>query len=182
MSEAAKPGPAIAQSVEEVEGIFPSDAALEDAVARLTKVGFDRAELSLPAANPPPSQATPERGAETVTTETDMRQMRTLGTGLAASAAGMAAAGAVIATGGAAAAAVGAAAVAGLSAGALTDAAGKAGDRVRQESRAESAVRGDLVLAVRTGDPARQALAATLMQAAGATRTATVRRGDGTIC
>jgi hypothetical protein len=42
--ERAKSGPAIPVAVVEVEAVFPTEAALEDAVARLTGSGFDRAD------------------------------------------------------------------------------------------------------------------------------------------
>ena len=180
-TEAAKPGPAIPPAVMEVEGIFPSDAALQDAVARLTQAGFDRADLSLPEATPATAEATPEAGAAAVTTETDVRQARTLGTGLAASAAGMAAAGVIIATGGAAAVAVGAAAAAGVGTAAITEAAGKAVESTGKDTREQAASRGELVLAVRAVETPRQDLARELMQASGATRVETVRRTGGTI-
>ena len=41
--ETSKAGPVMAGSVDEVQGIFLSDAAMEDAIAKLTLAGFDRA-------------------------------------------------------------------------------------------------------------------------------------------
>ena len=35
--------PTLNESIQEVQGVFPSDAALQDAVGRLTRSGFDRA-------------------------------------------------------------------------------------------------------------------------------------------
>jgi hypothetical protein len=169
-TEPAKPGPTIAAAVAEVQGTFASDAALQDAVARLTQSGFDRADLSLPDAQPAASEATPEQGAGAVTTDTDQRQARTLGTGLAASAAGMAAAGAVIATGGAAAVAIGAAGAAGLGAGGLAEAVGGAASKAGRETRDAAGVRGELVLTVRATDTNQQALARSILQAAGASK------------
>lgn len=181
MAEAAKAGPTIAQGVTELHAVFSDDAALQDAVGRLGQAGFDRADLSLPDIRPDAPQALPEGGAEAVTTETDMRQARTLGTGLTASAAGMAAAGAVIATGGAAAVAIGAAAAAGLGAGALSDAVGKAAEGSGRAARSQSAARGELVLSIRASDPSRQQVARHLAEAAGAVRVETVHREGGDV-
>jgi hypothetical protein len=181
ITEPAGTGPAIPDGIVEVEGIFPTDAALQDAVGRLTEAGFDRADLSLPDARPTPSEATPEQGAGSVTTDSDVRQARALGTGLAASAAGMAAAGAVVATGGAAALAVAAAAAAGVGAGVLAEAAGTAATSAGRTARDAAASRNELVLSARTIDAERQARAQSIMAAAGATRVASVRRTNGGI-
>jgi hypothetical protein len=46
--DTTNPGPAMAEMVEEVQGVFPSNAALQDAMGKLRMVGFDHADLSLP--------------------------------------------------------------------------------------------------------------------------------------
>ena len=48
MSDTNKAGPAMESLVQEVRGHFSTDAALQDALARLTLAGFDRASFSLP--------------------------------------------------------------------------------------------------------------------------------------
>ena len=175
-STKAKPGPALAPDIEEVQGLFPSNAALEDAIAALTGVGFDRADLSLPQASPPASQATPEQGAESVTTETDVRQARALGAGLAGAVGMAAAAGLTVATGGALAAAAAAGLVGGVGAGALAETVGNAAATNSREAREDAARAGTLVLAVRIAAPERRARAEEAMRTAGATKIAAVRR------
>jgi hypothetical protein len=177
MSEiSAAPGPAIAESVVEVQAIFPSDAALQDAIARLTQAGFDRADLSLPHVAPSPSRATPEQGAANPDTETDARQERTLHTSMAGSVGALAAAGVTVATGGAALAAVAAAAAAGLGVGALVNAATTAGDRANSEARDRAAASGTLVLSARVTSAERARRARAAMAEAGETRIADVQR------
>lgn len=176
-----KPGPAIAPAVREVQGLFASAAGLEDAVARLTEAGFDHADLSLPEATPAAAQATPEQGAAAVMTETDLRQARTLGAGLAGSIGMAAAAGLTVATGGALAAAAAAGVAGGLGAGALAEAAGTAAETTANEGREQAARAGTLVLAARVTSAERQAKAETVMRQAGANRVATVERTTAAI-
>ena len=173
----SKAGPAIATEIDEVHAVFASDAAMQEAVARLTQAGFDRADLSLPAASP--AMATPEQGADTVTTDADMRQARTLGTSLAGSAGALAAAGITIATGGAALLAVGAAAAVGAGAAVLAGAAGGAAKDIQHTERENAAARGELLLSVRTPDARKAELATELLQAAGATRVEAITRTRG---
>ena len=66
MSDNTKAGPALDQTVFEVQGHFPSDAALQDALTRLNAAGFDRAQLSLPDEQATDT-ATPTEGAENPT-------------------------------------------------------------------------------------------------------------------
>ncbi len=174
--EAKKAGPAISSEINEVYGMFASDAAMQDAVARLTQAGFDRADLSLPAADNSAATATPEQGAAILTTDTDMRQVRTMGASMAGTAAAFAAAGMTIATGGVAALAIGAAVVAGGSVAALVETAGGAVGNAQHASRDAAAARGELVLSARTINPERVDRATSLMQAAGATKVAAVTR------
>jgi len=177
----AKAGPAISDSVDEVQGIFPSDAALQDAIGRLTLLGFDRADLSLPAASPTAAEATPEQGAEDPHTDIDDTQMRTMHTSMAGAAGAMAAAGITIATGGAAAVAIGAAAAIGAGAAALAHTASRAADQDQHEDREAAAARGELVLSVRIADPAKRQPAEAAMREAGATRVEPVVRAAGAI-
>jgi hypothetical protein len=177
----AKQGPAISDTIDEVQAIFANDAAMQDAIAKLTQAGFDRADLSVPQARPAANKATPELGAAAPTTETDVRQARTLATSSAGAAGALAAAGATIATGGAAALAIGAAAAAGLGTGALIGAAGNATEEVQHEHREQAAARGELVLSVRTTDDSRRQQAEQLMKAAGATTVQPVSRRNAAV-
>ncbi len=183
MSDAApfKKGPVIGETVQEVQGIFPSDAALQNAIARLTQSGFDRADLSLPTAQPASQLATPEQGASLPTTDTDVRQIRTMATSMAGTVGAIAAAGAVIATGGLAAVAVGAAVAAGGGAALLANAAGNAASNVQHDGRQDSAARGELVLSVRATDASRQASAAEILRASGATGITALERTNADI-
>ena len=176
-----KRGPAIGDAVQEVQGIFPSDEALQDAIARLTQSGFDRADLSLPTAQPPSQMATPEQGASLPTTDTDVRQVRTMATSMAGTVGAFAAAGAVIATGGLAAVAIGAAVAAGGGAALLANAAGNAAGNVQHEGRQDSAARGELVLSVRATDASRQASAVQIMRASGAIGVTALERTNADI-
>ena len=180
MSEqtSGKPGPVVTGAVQEVQGVFPSDAALQDAVSKLTLAGFDHADLSLPATHPPAGQATPDLGAGDVLTDTDIRQTRTMGTSMAGTAGAFAAAGATIATGGAAAVAVAAAAAIGAGSALAANAIGNAADKVTHDERDSAAAAGELVLAVHAATPEKQARATQIMQDAGAAKVATVTRGS----
>ena len=170
--ETPKAGPGLETTIQEVRGVFADDAALQDAIGRLTRVGFDRADLSLPDARPAASETTPEQGASDPDTEDDSRQMRTIHTSMAGSVGALAAAGLVIATGGAALPAVAAAAAAGLGAGGLANAASSASSTSQSNQRNEAAARGELVLSVRVRDVASRSRAETEMHAAGATAVA----------
>ncbi len=175
MSE-SKQGPILNNAIDEVQGIFSSDAALQEAVSKLTLAGFDRAELSLPATHPASGDATPNEGAAAVGTETDERQMRTLLSSGAGVAAAMAAAGATIATGGAAGIAIAAAAGGALAAGGATSAAVSAVGGAQKDARDDAAASGELVLAIRTATPEAAAKAEAALHDAGAVRVARVER------
>ena len=174
-SNTATPGPPIAPTVQEVRGFFPSDAALQDAIGRLTLAGFDRADLSLPAPVPA-GEATPEQGAEDPHTENDDRQMRTLHASMAGAGAALLAAGVVIGTGGAALPAVAAAAAAGLAAGGIAHTASHGADAEQHEQRQIAAAQGELVLAARVSDNVKRGEAEGAMRAAGATRVVSIVR------
>lgn len=168
--------PVLNNAIDEVQGIFASDAELQAAVDKLTLAGFDRAELSLPATNPRPEDATPNEGAAAVGTETDERQMRTLLSSGAGVAAAMAAAAATIATGGAAGVAIAAAAGGALAAGGATSAAVSAVGGAQKDAREQAAAAGELVLAVRAATPEAAAKAEAALHAAGAVRVMQVER------
>ena len=173
--------PTLNDSIQEVQGIFPSNATLQDAVGRLTRAGFDRAAIALPAANPHPSDATPSAGAEDPMTEDDTRQARTLQSSMAATAGAFVAAGVTVATGGAALVAAAAAAGAGLAAGGAVQAARAVSDTAQSNARDASAAAGQLVLSATAHDPDAVMKATMAMQAAGATSVATVTRTGGAL-
>jgi hypothetical protein len=162
--ETTAQGPAISDTIQQVQGIFASDEALQNAVGLLTREGFDRAALSLPVAHQAASAATPEGSALDPNTEDDQRQARTLGSSTAAAAGAMLGAGVVVATG---------AALAGGSVFAATSAA----DASNHEGREASAAVGELMLAVTVRNPAEAAKAEATFRSAGATDVR-VRRRD----
>jgi hypothetical protein len=164
------PGPQISDAVQEVQGVFPSDSALQDAISRLGTAGFDRADISIPDASGVGGASTPEQGAENPTTEEDARQTRTLHTSMAATVGAMAAAGTVIATGGAAAPAIAAAAAGGLGLGGAMQGVTSAGKEAEHQTREEAAAKGELVLSVRLKSPDQRTAAEQAMREAGAGR------------
>ncbi len=182
MSDAtSKAGPVMPETVEEVQGVFPTDAALQDALGRLRMVGFDHADFSLPTTSPMASQATPNQGAADPLTEDDSRQARTLGTSMAGTIGAFAAAGATVATGGAAAVVIAAAAAVGAGSALAANAAGTAAKHAQEETRSEAAAAGQLVLAVHAPTPEKRADAERIMREAGATSVGSVQRDGGTI-
>ena len=179
MSDAtSKHGPVVAATIEEVQGIFPTDAALQDALGRLRMVGFDHADLSLPVTGPAASAATPNQGAADPLTEDDARQARTLGTSMAGTIGAFAAAGATVATGGAAAVVIAAAVAVGAGSALAANAAGTVAKQSQEDTRNEAAAAGELILAVHAPTPEKRATAERIMREAGATSVASVER-DG---
>ncbi len=172
----AKVGPVMADSVDEVQGIFPSDAAMEEAISKLTLAGFDRADFSLPTTSPTGGTATPEQGAATPLTDTDLRQARNMGTGMAGSIGAMAAAGATIATGGVAGVAIAAAAAVGVGSALVANAVGTAAKTAQAEGHEADAQAGKLVLSVHVASADKQADAERIMRVAGASAVVAVTR------
>jgi hypothetical protein len=169
-------GPVLNNAIDEVQGIFATDAALQQAIGKLTLAGFDRAAISLPHASPHPAEATPEQGTAPLGTETDTRQMRTLLSSTAGVTGALAAAGVTVATGGAAGVVLAAAAAGGLLAGGATSVASSAVGDAQQEAREQSAADGTLVLAVHAPTPEAAAKAEAALHAAGAIRVERVVR------
>jgi hypothetical protein len=174
MSDTTHEGPSLPATLTEVRGHFPSDAALQDAVARLALLGFDRSMLSVPHMDA--AQETPDNGAGAPNTEVDQRQVRTLGSSAAAAAGAMLGAGVVVATGGAAAVAVAAAAGLGLASGGATYAAVESADATNHNAREHAAASGELVLAALIRQPGEAQKAAAAMRDAGAESVRTVQR------
>jgi hypothetical protein len=171
-----KPGPLIGTEVHEVQAVFGSDAALQDAMGRLASAGFDHADFSLPIARPEPGEATPEQGAGSPFSEDDNQSMRTMHTSMAGAVGALAAAGATVMTGGAAGVALAAAAAAGTGAGLLAHSASAASDTAQHEAREQAAARDELVLSVRTPDLERRRRAEAVLREAGAIRVEPVTR------
>ena len=63
----------------EMRATFASAAQMQDAVSKLSRSGFDRADLSLPSPELVQGTETPEAGTKPASTEADARQSRTLG-------------------------------------------------------------------------------------------------------
>jgi hypothetical protein len=168
-------GPALETTVQEVQGHFATDAALQKALGSLTLAGFDRADLSLP--NDQAAMQTPSEGAENPVDHVDRTQLRTMGTSMAGYAGAATVAAATIATGGAAGLAVAAAAAVGAGAALTAHAAGRAAETASEEARDEKGRQGRLILAVRTSTADEAARAIQLMQDAGAASVETINRG-----
>lgn len=158
----------------EVRATFSDAAKMQATVGELLISGFDRSELTLPAAGHSLDETNPEEGVKPAATEEDARQMRTLGSSTAGAAAALAAAGITIATGGAAAPAVAAAIVAGGAAGGATFAATGAAANAEQQTRDSQAEAGHLVLSIRTITADKVAKARAIAQAGGATDIETI--------
>ncbi len=167
MDTKTEAGPTIGV-LHEVRGVFDDSERMSDAVGQLSVAGFDRADLSLPEAAPPPERSTPESGAKPADSDEDATVARTLHTSGAASVAALAAAGITIATGGAAAVAGVAAVAAGAVAGGATFAVTNAADESEQQDRDVKAASGELILSVRAPTLEKMAEAEGILRAAGA--------------
>jgi len=167
-STTGKEGPAITSVIHEVRGVFSTEAALQEAISRLTHAGFDRADLSRPKAGLSAHENTPEQGADDPNTDQDSQQLRTLETSMAGSVGALAAAGIVVATGGAALPALAAAAAAGLLVGGGTSLAVNAAAQPGLDERAVEAANGELVLAIRAPTSADRERAEAVLAEAGA--------------
>lgn len=145
--------------VREAVGTFRSEEALEAAVSELTSSGWDRARLSIVAAQSvlaphlPPSEKSAEAAADdpsveraAVVTDTDMRQGRTVVSSMAGVIAAFGAAGAVVVTGGGALAAVVGAAAVGGGVTAAAHAAGRWLNDRREQFLDEQVERGGILL------------------------------------
>lgn len=174
---AAKEGPALPDEVQEVQGRFPNDARLQDALSRLTLAGYDRADFSLPEEQPGLA-STPNEGQNAATDDIDKTQLRTMGSGMASFAGASAVAGATIATGGAAGIATLAAAAVGLGAAAAATGLGKAIDQADVDERNRRGALGKLILAVRTRSEEQVRQVTEIMQQTGADDVRPIVRTD----
>ena len=175
-TSAQKAGPALKDAVHEVQGHFPTDAALQDALSALTLAGYDRADFSLPDDQVQGQAATPNESAGNPVDAIDKAQVRTMGTSMAGYAGAAAVAGATLATGGAAGLAAAAAAAVGIGSGLAANAAGQAADNAGVEARNDKAAEGRLVLAVRTTSSEEASEVTGIMQQNGATDVMPVTR------
>jgi len=167
-TQTAGPGPAIGR-IHEVHGIFSNTEQMQEAIQQLSVSGFDRADLAVPEAAPPPERSTPESGALPADTDQDARQARTMHTSTAAAMAALAGAGITVATGGAAAAAVAAAAAAGAAVGGATFAVSSAVNEQEQAELDTRAALGRLILSVRAPTETKRAEAEAILRSTGAT-------------
>ncbi len=173
-----KAGPGHETTVREVQGVFPDDATMQEALSQLTLVGYDRADFSLPEDQPADEVVTPNEDAAAPTDDADKRQLRTMGTSMAGYAGAVAVAGATLATGGAVGLAVAAAAAVGLGSGVAANSAGQAADAAQVEERNRRGREGRLILAVRTTTPDQVNQVRNLMQQAGASKAEAIERAD----
>lgn len=168
-----------------VAALFDDANKLTDAVHSLTTHGFDRAQLSMlahtggPLDEHPPIDSSSEatalseaRSVEAAITDTDVRQLRNLGTGTAAAIGGIAAAGITFMSGGAAALAIGVATAAGLASGAAVHRVGDMAAADQDNFLREQIDKGGVILWV-TLDPqgpgeTHESKATTLLREAGA--------------
>lgn len=199
--------PQPANAAAEIVGLFHTSEALERAISDLASAGWDRAEMSLlgatdlfadPARSPRQHQAqtvTPGRpqagrtqasqaqaGApqSPVISKDDVRQMRTLSSGLAGVVAAFAAAGATVMSGGAALAAIVGAAAAGGGAAAAVEGLGHAADEKREQALQQQLESGGILLWALLRKPSDEATARAIMERNGGTdiraQAATVHR------
>jgi hypothetical protein len=167
--------PAFGSTLREVDGVFASDSALQDAIGRLELAGFDRADLSLPHAARAAEPDTPEQGAENPDTEEDASQVRTLVTSLSGAVAAMATS-LGVAAGDALVVPALAALAAGLGVTAVVEAVTRRGARAQHAHRESAASHGQLVLAVHLADPGRLGAAEQAMRDAGGTHVESIVR------
>ncbi len=151
--------------IREAVAVFDDPERLESAVSELQSNGIDRSELSLLAHASPPklplgslreAADDPATPREPIVSDTDLRQERVLGTGLAATIAAFAAAGFTVITGGVAAAIAAAAVAAGGVGTASTLLGRKLADDQASFLDAQLA-RGGVLLSVRTRNATTEA-------------------------
>lgn len=149
----------------EAVALFADAERLQQAVSALRSHGFDHADLSFiapealeerPDARAGRLAADPETPRDAAATDTDVRQARVLGTGMAATIAGFAAAGFTVATGGVMAAVILATSAAAGGVGAIGALIGREIDRSEASYLDEQVARGGVLLWVRLPDAAAE--------------------------
>ncbi len=155
---------------------FAAAEALESAVSDLQSHGFDRADISFQVRKGFSGHLArdydearevaddPHAPRAAVVDETDLRQLRTLGTSLAATLAAFAAAGFAVFTGGAGSLAIGAAAIAAGGVGAAGSLLGRAAGKGQETFLREQLERGGILLWVRTPDGAAELRAVEILR------------------
>ena len=180
MSEMSQGNQAPSGAVQEVQGWFPDDATLQEALSQLERAGHDRAEFSLPEEQVlvDPNSTTPNVESQAAEGSVDRQQIRTLNTGMAGYAGATIAAGAAVASGVGIPVAIGLAAAAGAATVATSTGIGAAAAQAQVDERNRRGAAGTLVLAVQVADQAQADQATQIMQQAGATRTKLVAGTD----
>ena len=180
MSEMSQGNQAPSGAVQEVQGWFPDDATLQEALSQLERAGHDRAEFSLPEEQVlvDPNSTTPHVESQAAEGSVDRQQIRTLNTGMAGYAGATIAAGAAVASGVGIPVAIGLAAAAGAATVATSTGIGAAAAQAQVDERNRRGAAGTLVLAVQVADQAQADQATQIMQQAGATRTKLVAGTD----
>lgn len=152
-------------TIREAVAVFDDAEKLESAVSELQSNGIDRSDLSLLAhallagrslGDLRQAADDSRTSREAVVSDTDLRQERVLGTGLAATIAAFAAAGFTVATGGVAAATIAAAAVAAGGVGAASTLLGRKVAEDQASLLDAQLARGGVLLSVRTREAATQ--------------------------
>lgn len=138
-------------TLREAIAVFDDPQELERAVSALQSNGIDRAYLSFVAGELPTETRDLATSRKSVVSDTDIRQERVLGTGLAATIAAFAAAGFAVATSGVAVGAIAAAAAAG-GVGAASTLVGRKLAKAEEAFLDEQLGRGGVLLCVRTPD------------------------------
>src|SRR5215470_19827504 len=159
-------------TIREAVAVFDNAEKLESAVSELQSHGVDRSELSFLAraaltgrapGNLRQAAGEPTALREPVVSDTDLRQGRVLGTGLAATVAAFAAAGFTVATAGVG-AAIAAAAVAASAAGAASTLLGRKLAEDQASFLDAQLTRGGVLLSVRTRDAAKERTALDILR------------------
>jgi hypothetical protein len=166
-SPTLQPSP-MAIELHRVAGRFASSDQMQDAIGRLSLLGFDRADLAISEGGMAGGAPTPGAQAKTAYTE-DAQQARTLHVSGAATVAALAGAAITIGTGGVAAAAIGVALAAGAAAGGGAFAATTVANDEEQRDRDGKASAGTLILTVQTKNADLHAKAEAALRDAGAT-------------
>lgn len=163
----------------EIVAVFHSPEALESAISALASAGWDRAQMSLlgtpellaHASHPAGQQMAqaPDAPQSPVISKDDVRQMRTLTSGMAGVVAAFIAAGATIMSGGAALAAIVGAAAAGGGAAAAMERLGHNADEKREEALRKQIAAGGILLWAQLRDDQAGAKAREIFERNGAT-------------
>jgi hypothetical protein len=151
-----------------VFGVFTNSEALNAAIKELEIAGFDRADLGLPEFEP---EAIPDLTPKPPDTDVEAQQSRIFHTSVGGAFAAVLAAMIAAMLGGGIGAMVGAAIGAALVVGALAQLVSRMASRREQADRDRKAVKGELVLSVRTAAPEKVSRATGILLKAGAVKT-----------